>query len=147
VSSERSGDDLEHDLRDDDDTLLSEALAEHTDDTADAPGCYALDIAVPDAGFETHARRWMRSGYESTPPYLSRIVDADAIVYVGRAASVRDRIEDHLAGDVRTASLPSVYDVRSILAVRWGTNTDHAEQVFADDLRAELGPNAFVHSR
>jgi len=60
---------------------------------------------------------------------------------------VRDRIEDHLAGDVRTASLPSVYEVRGIVAVRWGRNTDHAEQVFADDLRAELGANAFVHSR
>jgi len=138
--------DRQFDLRDDD-ALLSEALAEHADDTADAPGCYALSIAVPDEGHEEHARRWLTAGYGSVPPYLPQIVTAEEVVYVGRASSVRDRLEDHLTGHARTASLPSVYEVRSILAVRWGKNTDHAEQSFADDLRAELGPNAYVHSR
>jgi len=129
------------------DTLLSEALAAHTDESADRPGCYALSIATPQGGYETHARRWLDAGYESPPPYLGAIVDAAEVVYVGRAASVRDRLEDHLRGDKRRASLPSVYDVRGILAVRWGENTDHAERVFADDLAAELGPAAYVHSR
>lgn len=133
------------DLRDDD-ALLSEALAEHTDGSADRPGCYALSIATPDGGHETHARRWLVSGYP-VPPYLPQIVDVDEVVYVGRASSVRDRIEDHLRGDVRKASLPTVYAVRGIVAVRWGENTDHAERQFADDLQTELGARAYVHTR
>jgi len=133
------------DLRDDD-VLLSEALAEHTDGSADAPGVYALEIATPDAGYETHARRWLEC-YESTPPYLGAIVDADRVIYVGRAASVRSRIEDHLAGEKRKATLPTVYEVRGIHGVRFGENTDHAEQRYADELSRQLGANVFVHTR
>ena len=133
----------------DDDALLSEALAQHVadGDSTDRPGCYALDIAVPDEGHEAHARRWLTAGYGTVPPYLPQIVDADRVVYVGRASSVRDRLEDHLGGGVREASLPSVYEPKGIYRVRWGENTDHAERVFADDIRAELGPTTYVHSR
>jgi len=133
------------DLRDND-VLLSEALAEHTDGSADAPGCYALEIATPDGDYETHARRWLEC-YESTPPYLGAIVDADRVIYVGRAASVRSRIEDHLAGEKRKATLPTVYEVRGIHGVRFGENTDHAEQRYADELSRQLGANVFVHTR
>jgi len=130
------------------DTLLSEALADHTDadHAADAPGVYALELSTPTGGHETHARRWLEH-YESTPAYLGAIVDADRVVYVGRSSSVRGRLEDHLRGKVRQATLPKVYEVWGIVGVRWGTNTDHAERTYADDLRAELGQSAFVHSR
>jgi len=136
------------DLRDDD-GLLSEALAQHVPEggSADAEGCYALEIATPDAGHETHARRWADAGYETMPPFLDRLVDASRVLYVGRASSVRDRLEDHLAGDVRTASLPKVYEVRGIEGVRWGENTDHAERVFADDMRLQTLDDVYVHSR
>jgi len=133
------------DLRDDD-ALLSEALAPHADGSTDRPGCYALEIATPDGGHETHAREWLQH-YDSTPPYLDRLVDAARVVYVGRSADVRSRIEDHLRGDVRKATLPTVYAVRGIGSIRWGENTDHAEATFADDLRRELGEDVFVHSR
>jgi len=40
-----------------------------------------------------------------------------------------------------------VYDMRGIVGVRWGANTDHAERMYADYLAARLGPETFVHSR
>jgi len=129
------------------DGLLTEALAEHADGRTDAPGCYALDIATPEGGHETHARAWLDAGYETPPPYLDAIVDADRVLYVGRSANVRDRIADHLSGEVRKATLPSVYDVRGIYDVRWGENSDTAERQFADDLRHETGADTFVHTR
>jgi len=134
------------DLRDDS-ALLSEALAEHSDGPTDRPGCYALNIATPDANYQTHARRWVRAGYQSPPPYLATIVKADALVYVGRSGNVRGRIEDHLNTDKRQATLPTVYDVRSIRGVRWGDNSDHAERQYADELRRETDAATFVHTR
>jgi hypothetical protein len=136
------------DLRDDD-ALLSEALAPHVDADAESsdPGCYALAIAVPDEGHDEHARRWLEAGYGTVPPYLPQIVECEEVVYVGRSSNVRVRLEEHLAGRVRTASLPSVYDVKGIVGVRWGANDDHHERNYRDDLAAELGPNAYVHAR
>ena len=136
------------DLREDD-TLLSEALAEHVPDDGHAtdPGVYALDIAVPDEGHESHARRWLTSGYGTVPPFLPQLVACDKAVYVGRSSNVRARLEDHLEGRVRTASLPSVYEIRGIDSVEWGENSDTAERQYADELAVQYGPDVYVHSR
>jgi len=142
--------DTEHadmDLRDDH-ALLSEALAPHVADghSASEPGVYALEIATPNAGHEEHSRLWLRR-YDRVPPYLDKIVDADHVVYVGRSANVRRRISEHVSGEVRRASLPSVYDVRDVYGLRLGANTDHAERMYADELRRETPPETFVHTR
>jgi len=68
-------------------------------------------------------------------------------VYVGRSSNVRRRLEDHVTGRARGATLPSVYATKGIVDVSFGENTDHAERVYADALQAELGGDAYVHSR
>jgi len=130
-------------------TLLSEVLAPHVPDgrSASEPGVYALEIATPDAGLETHTRWWDVAGYEHTPPYLDELVEADHVLYIGRSTNVRSRIAEHLKSDVRKATLPTVYEVKDVHGVQWGTNSDHAERSYADDLRHETPPETFVHTR
>jgi predicted GIY-YIG superfamily endonuclease len=130
-------------------TRVTESLAKQADGRTDRPGVYALLIDTPDAGFETHARRWLAAGYETTPPYLPAIVDAERVVYVGAAKSVRDRLEDHLAGDVRKATLPTVYDITDLDGVWWYDDADAAfgaEQSIRDDIAREH-PGWYVHAR
>jgi len=133
----------------DENALLSEALAPHvpTAGSASDPGCYALNIETPAGGHETHARVWLESGYEETPPYLQQIADASRVIYVGRSSNVRQRIQEHLDGDTRKATLPSVYEVFGICGVQWGTNTDHAERSYADHFRESSRGDTYVHTR
>lgn len=135
------------DLRDDD-ALLSEALAPHVpaDRSPSDAGCYALAIAAPDAGYETHSRAWLEH-YDSVPPYLQQIVDARRVVYVGRSSNVRARLSEHLRGEVRQATIPTVYEIGGVVGVDWGENTDHAERSYADELRQELRGDTYVHTR
>ena len=125
---------------------VTESLNAQADGRTDRPGVYALLIDTPDAGFETHARRWLAAGYETTPPYLDAIVDASQVVYVGAAKSVRDRLDDHLAGEVRKATLPSVYEIQDLDGVWWYDDADAAftaEQSIRDDIAREH-PGWFV---
>jgi len=128
---------------------VTEALNQQADGPTDRPGVYALVIDTPDGGFEAHARAWLAAGYETTPPYLPAIVDASRTIYVGAARSVRDRLDDHLAGDVRQATLPTVYGIQTLDGVWWYDDPDAAfgaEQSIRDDIAAEH-PGWFVHAR
>lgn len=128
---------------------VTESLNQQADGRTDRPGVYALLIDTPSGGFETHARRWLAAGYETTPPYLAAIVDAERVVYVGAAKSVRERLEDHLAGDVRKATLPSVYDIADLHGVWFYESTEvafTAEQEMRDYIAGEH-PGWFVHAR
>lgn len=129
---------------------LTESLLQQAADgrSPSSSGVYALDIDIPDAGFETHARLWLKH-YESTPPYLGAIVDSSKCVYVGAARSVRDRLEDHIAKDVRKATLPTVYGINGLHGVWWYDSKEEAfswEQSIRDEL-AEDNPTWFVHTR
>lgn len=133
------------------DTSVDEALAAHTPDgkSPGSPGCYALEIGVPDnAGLETLSRQWL-DHYESTPRYLEAIVDCDRTIYVGAAKDVRSRIEDHLESTVRKAALPSIWGVTEIVYVEWFGTAQAAfehERRVADGVKADH-PDAYVHCR
>jgi len=131
--------------------LLSEKLAEllYDDHAASDPGVYALAIDVPDGGVETLARDWL-DHYPATPPYLRTLVDAERVIYVGAAKNVRARIEDHLQGDVRKASLPRVWGVSDVVRVWWFEDADRAferEHGLAMDLDHDTDVGTYVHSR
>ena len=127
---------------------VTESLNAQADGRTDRPGVYALRIDTPSGGVETHARRWLAAGYETTPPYLAAIVDASQVVYVGAATSVRDRLDDHLAGDVRQATLPTVYGIDDLDGVWWYDDKEAAfgaEQSIRDAIACEH-PGWFVHA-
>ena len=128
---------------------VTESLNQQADGPTTRAGVYALLIDTPSGGFETHARRWLAAGYETTPPYLAAIVDTSRVIYVGAAKSVRDRVDDHLAGEVRKATLPSVYGIEDLDGVWWYDDKEAAfaaEQSIRDDIAAEH-PGWFVHAR
>ena len=130
-------------------TSVDEALDAHTDESPARPGCYALEIDVPEtAGLETLSRDWLRH-YESTPEYLEEIVELDRCIYVGAAKNVRARLEDHVSRQVRKATLPTVWGVSDLITVWWFDSAELAferEQWCADELRRAF-PNAYVHAR
>lgn len=129
-----------------------EELAPHVTENhaASDPGVYAVEIGVPEnAGYETLSRDWLEQ-YESTPPYLSQLVDADTVVYVGASKSVRDRIEEHRKGKVRKASLPRIWGITDVVDVWWYTDKNRAferENYHALELAKETPADTYVHSR
>lgn len=112
------------------------------------PGVYALEIELPDAEAEVKAA-W-REGFDNDPPYMHRLIDCGRAIYVGAAADVQSRIEDHLDGDVRKATLPSVFGVHWIREVRWYDSKEaafQAEYNVASDIDRDTPPTTYVHSR
>ena len=129
-----------------------EAIAPHVTDghTASDPGVYALEVDLPaKAGWETLARDWLEY-YESTPPYLGRLVDAETVIYVGASKNVRDRIEEHRRGKVRKATLPRIWGVTGVHTVWWYKDKDDAferENHHALELSKDTPSSVYVHSR
>lgn len=129
-----------------------EAVAPHVADgfVASDPGVYAVEIGVPEsAGYETLARDWLEY-YESTPPYLGRLVDAETVIYVGASKNVRDRIEEHRRGKVRKATLPRIWGVTGVHTCWWYKDVSRAferESYHALELAKETPSSVYVHSR
>jgi len=132
------------------DTLLYEALADHLPDDGAAtdPGVYVLELSTPTGGLESHARAWVQE-YETVPDYLETLADKPRVWYVGAAASVRDRIDQHLTEPNQSASVCRVFPPHSIVDVRWADSADDAftwEHGVALDLDAQH-EEVYVHSR
>jgi predicted GIY-YIG superfamily endonuclease len=133
--------------------LLPDALAPHVDDPdagTDRPGVYVLELSTPPAkaGHETHARLWLEQN-EVTPSYLPEVVAAGRLLYVGYAASVRNRIHTHLNSPNQSSALTRVYPIHDIDTVWWYETAEIAqtrEHGHRIELNNELS-NAYVHSR
>lgn len=86
-----------------------ESLEAHglTPDTWGSAGVYALALETP--GLGTFRDRWY-GVYKSEPPRgLIEAVDLKrALIYVGATGNLRDRLHDHVAGDVRRVKLLAV---------------------------------------
>jgi len=118
------------------------------DHTVSDPGCYALEIDLPDDANKV-ADMW-HEHYEELPPYYHRLVDCHTAIYVGAASDVQARLEDHLDKEVRKASLPTVFRVTGLRDVSWYTNTEDAFQMeynTARDIDRETDPLTYTHSR
>jgi len=112
-------------------------------------GVYALEIDLPDKPKEQLQRDWLQY-YETLPPYFHRLLDCHTAIYVGAASDVQARLEDHLDGQVRKASLPTVFNVTGLRSVEWYDTTDAAFQAEYNTARMidkETRPTVYVHSR
>jgi len=118
------------------------------DHAVDDAGVYALEIDLPDTD-QAVAEAWDRH-YEERPPYWHRLLDCHKAIYVGAAADVQARTEDHLDKDVRKASLPTVFDVTGLRSVRWYSQPADAFQMefnIARKIDRETDPLTYTHSR
>jgi len=112
------------------------------------PGVYALVVDLPDSR-EAVESAWL-SNYDSLPDYVDRLVEADRGIYVGATGGIRDRINDHRAGKVRTASLPSVFGVVDIYGAWYHDSSEaafEAEYNRAASIRRAFDSSVYVHSR
>lgn len=107
------------------------------------PAVYALDITRPaDLGDV-----WDRH-YDNRPEWFDRFRDASAAVYVGAAANVLARLEDHRDGEVRKATLPTVaadVDLRNVWFFEQRDRAFERESNIAIRLRIHL-QDTFVRS-
>lgn len=86
-------------------------------DAARGPGCYALSLNVP----EDLRRRWRRH-FDAVPANLGWLADAPRAVYVGAASDVYGRLCEHVAADVRRASVLRLCPPQRVVAVEPTSN-------------------------
>lgn len=99
-------------------------------DDARGPGCYALEVAIPDHG-EQIARYWHRyHDHAPSEDFYTRLADANTVLYVGAAKDVYARLCDHVAGDVRKAAFLEAFPAESLHSL-WPK--DSAEVAFANE--------------
>lgn len=85
-------------------------------DAARGPGCYALEVAIPDRG-EQIARYWHRHHDHAPEGFYRRLADAEQVLYVGAAKDVYERLCDHIAGEVRQATFLKAYPAVSLHSI------------------------------
>jgi predicted GIY-YIG superfamily endonuclease len=108
------------------------------------PAVYALRLHKP-ANLEAA----LAEHYAETPPWLDDAVAAEQLVYVGAAARLLDRLEDHVQRNVRTVGLLEVCDIADIFSVWPFDDRDRAferESGIALALQNEH-PSWYVHQR
>ena len=106
-------------------------------DASRGPGCYALELDVPDSVEAAH-RRWL--AHVDTLPRDDgprRFAEAPRCAYVGAGKNVYERLDEHARGEERSARYPSVYppvDVIDVWPARSTTQAFDHEYGRATDL-------------
>lgn len=89
-------------------TIPTEQLLTQTDDPTQ-PGIYVLKLDTPGPSLHAHARRWWGEFQTVHPDDVAGLVGTEQLLYVGAAAHLQDRLEDHVKADVRRSTWLSVY--------------------------------------
>jgi len=91
---------------------LPAALEPHVGTDFQTSAVYALLLDRPD---DLEAR--LGEHYPQAPPWLSQAVGAEALLYVGAAARLCDRLEDHATGRARRVGLLEVCEIDRVYDV------------------------------
>jgi predicted GIY-YIG superfamily endonuclease len=97
-------------------TIPTEQLLARTDDPTQ-PGLYVLDCDSPGSTLHAHARRWWREYRTVHPDDVGGLAGTERLLYVGAAANLQKRLEDHVQGDVRKSAWLSVYPPTELVEV------------------------------
>ena len=108
------------------------------------PGVYALRLTRPD----DLAEAWDQT-FDHRPDYWGDLKQCQRVVYVGAAANVMHRLEDHRNGDKRLTALTQVCEIDGLRNVWW---MDSKEQAFLKEsqiatMMQNQRPELYVHSR
>jgi len=96
-------------------TIPTEQLLAQVDDPTQ-PGIYVLELDSPDPSLHAHARRWYNEYRTVHPDDVAGLVGADRLHYVGAAANLQRRLEDHIYGEVRQSAWLDVYPPTELVA-------------------------------
>jgi hypothetical protein len=89
-------------------TIPTEQLLQQTDDP-NRPGIYTLSLDNPGSSLHAHARRWYREFETVHPDDVGGLVGTEQLLYIGAAANLQSRLEDHVQAMVRRSTWMSVY--------------------------------------
>jgi len=89
-------------------TIPTEQLLKQVSDPT-RPGVYLLELDSPGPDLHAHARRWYDEYQTVHPDDVGGLEGTERLLYVGAAATLQDRLEDHVQGDTCTSTWLSVY--------------------------------------
>jgi len=131
---------------------LSEHIEHHVDggpSEAHRPGVYVLELSIPETGgLETYTRLWLQD-HGTVPPYLESIVASNRLLYVGSAANVYKRIQQHLEHPNRSTTVAAtfpIHHVEDVVFCESKEEADNREQGHAINLNNQM-IDTHVHSR
>jgi len=96
-------------------TIPTEQLLAQVDDPT-RPGVYVLELDSPGPDLHGHARRWYREFQTVHPDDVGGLGGIERLLYVGAAAVLQDRLEDHVQAESRTSTWLSVYPPERLAA-------------------------------
>jgi predicted GIY-YIG superfamily endonuclease len=89
-------------------TIPTEQLLAQVEDPT-RPGIYVLGLDTPEATLHAHARRWYQEYRAVHPDDVGGLEGIERLLYVGAAAVLQDRLEEHVRAESRTSTWLSVY--------------------------------------
>jgi len=97
-------------------TIPTEQLLAWTDDPTQ-PGIYVLELDSPGSTLHAHARRWWGEYRTVHPDDVGGLAGTDRLLYVGAAANLQARLEDHVQAEVRQSAWLTVYPPTELVVV------------------------------
>jgi len=116
-------------------TIPTEQLLARTDDPTQ-PGIYVLELNSPGSTLQAHARRWYNEYQTVHPDDVGGLAGTERLLYVGAAANLQARLEDHVQGDVRKSAWLSVYPPTELITV---SVSPSAERAFGHETQTAHG--------
>jgi hypothetical protein len=96
-------------------TIPTEQLLAQVEDPT-RPGIYVLGLDTPEADLHAHAREWYREYRAVHPDDVGGLGGIERLLYVGAAAVLQDRLEEHVLAESRTSTWLSVYPPERLAA-------------------------------
>jgi len=96
-------------------TIPTEQLLAQVEDPT-RPGIYVLGLDTPEADLHAHAREWYREYRAVHPDDVGGLAGTERLLYVGAAAVLQERLEDHIQAEVRQSAWLSVYPPKRLAA-------------------------------
>jgi len=97
-------------------TIPSEQLLAQVEDPT-RPGIYVLGLDTPaEATLHAHAREWYNEFQAVHPDDVGGLGGIERLLYVGAAAVLQDRLEEHVLAESRTSTWLSVYPPERLAA-------------------------------
>lgn len=90
------------------------------------PGVYVLSLDTPEATLHAHARRWYQEYQDIHPDDVGGLGGIERLLYVGAAAVLQDRLEEHVLAESRTSTWLSVYPPERLAAAETSPSVSRA---------------------
>jgi len=90
------------------------------------PGIYVLGLDTPEPTLHAHAREWYSEFRTVHPDDVGGLGGTERLLYVGAAAVLQDRLEEHVLAESRTSTWLSVYPPERLAAAEVSPSVSRA---------------------